>query len=62
MKFWLTIEPTQEELTDLLMEKEEGVSKTPLKAVINHAICLMSMAEHQGKLTLATIPYRGGES
>ena len=64
MRFWLTIEPTKEELDDLLlnMEKDEGVSKTPLKAVIKHAVCLMSMAENQGKLTLATIPYRGGES
>ena len=44
MKVWLTIEPNPEEIDDLLNPKEEeGVSKTPLRAMIHHAYCIMML-------------------
>ena len=55
MKAWLTVEPTKEEIDDLLEpEKGEGVSKTPLKSLIDHAYCLM-MLGHEVSLKITTM-------
>jgi len=43
MKVWLTIEPTKEEIDDLLVR--EGKSKTLLRSLIDRAYCLMSDGE-----------------
>lgn len=57
MKIWLTIEPNKEEVQALVIDKMEGVSKTPLKAVIDHAYILMDMG-HEVSLKVTTMKRR----
>lgn len=57
MKAWITIEPNKEERQDLLeIGKAEGVSKTPLKAVIDHAYLLMELG-HEVSLKITTMKW-----
>lgn len=58
MKAWFTIEPNMEEIDALLSpEKGEGECKTPLKAVIDEAYCLM-MLKHEVSLKITTMKRR----
>ena len=56
MKVWLTIEPTLKEVSELLtQERIEGVSKTPLRDLVDRAYGLMIMgAEVTLKITTKT--------
>lgn len=61
MKVWMTIEPNKEEVQDLIFpDKKEGVSKTPLKAVIDHAYLLMELG-HEVTLKVTTMKRRDYE-
>ena len=55
MKVWMTMEPTRQEVTNLIIhDKKEGVSKTPLQAVIDHALLLMNDG-HEVSLKVTTM-------
>jgi len=63
MKAWLTIEPNKEEirlLTDQVIGKEKGVSKTPLQRVIETAFCWMETG-HEVTLKLTNMKYKEAE-
>lgn len=61
MKAWITIEPNKEERDELLIGKsKEGECKTPLKAVIDHAYCLMTLG-HEVSLKITTMKWKGRE-
>ena len=57
MKAWLTVEPNQEEIADLLSpRKSEGVSKTPLRDLIDRAYGLMLLG-HEVTLKITNMKW-----
>jgi len=59
MKIWMTVEPDPEEI-DALLQKLEGVSKTPLGEMIIHGCLLMSNG-HEVSLKITTMKRKGYE-
>lgn len=64
MKLWITIEPNRDEIDDLLKKKAEGEvalgCKPPLKAMIDHAYCMM-LLKHEVSLKITTMKWKGRE-